>query len=494
MLNWSILYRFILPVILTALVARVAPAQTGQLDASPTLFTVLAAINAAGYDADLDSPNNCPLRNQIRQELAKRNIPSLAAIKDFVAKHHHRDPTAELSQYISFALSVGPPPAFAFKERGADIPPDVSGMSDFAPLLTAFYREANIPELWKEAQPAIDRYIQRYHQPVSDAVLQVNLYLRQQTSGFSGRRFQILIALQAAPNQIQTRSYGNEYTVVVTPSPEVRTYDVRHAYLTYLLDPLATRYHEILERKKALADHAQRAEALPGYLKDDFLLLTTESLVKAVEARLDKRPEQVQQALHQGYILTPYFAEALPIYEKQPQAMVLYYKEMVSSIELMKEDQRLLNTQFDSKPAPAHMVPAAPPPQPAPTGAARTLDNAERHYLQRDLDPAKKLYLQVLQETDQKPMHAAAYYGLARIAILQKDPETAQRLFQKALELEPEPQVKGWVLVYLGRLSMAERDGAAAAKYFQDALQVSGASDMALKAARQGLQQSSKQQ
>ncbi len=33
-----------------------APAQEGQLDGSETLFTVLAAINAAGYDADLDSP------------------------------------------------------------------------------------------------------------------------------------------------------------------------------------------------------------------------------------------------------------------------------------------------------------------------------------------------------------------------------------------------------------------------------------------------------
>ena len=50
-------------------------------------------------------------------------------------------------------------------------------------------------------------------------------------------RFQIYIDLLGAPNQIQTRSYGSNYYVVVTPSAEPRIRDVRHAYLHYLLDP-----------------------------------------------------------------------------------------------------------------------------------------------------------------------------------------------------------------------------------------------------------------
>ena len=178
-------------------------------------------------------------------------------------------------------------------------------------------------------------------------MLQVNAYLRQQTSGFKGRHFQIFIELLAPPNQIQTRSYGNEYTIVITPSPEPRIFDVRHAYLHYLLDPLATRYQEILDRKKALLDHAQRARALDDTFKDDFLLLATESLIKAVEARLDHQPEAVQQALSQGYILTPYFAEQLPVYEKQEQSMHVYYPELVGAIDLVKEDARLSKVEFD---------------------------------------------------------------------------------------------------------------------------------------------------
>jgi len=452
----------------------------------------MAAINAAGYDADLDSPNNHPIRKEIRQELAKRNIPSLEALKSFVAKHHRANPTAELSQYISFALSVGPPPNFEFKEKGADIPPDVSELSDLQPLLVRFYKEANIEDLWKRAQRAIDQAIERYHDPVSEAVLQCNLYLRQQTSGFSGRRFQIYIELQAPPNQIQTRSYGNEFTVVVTPSPDLRIFDIRHGYLTYLLDPLATKYQEAIARKKPIFDHAQRAEALPEHLRFDYLLLTTESLVKAIEARLDKQPAFVQQSLKQGYILTPYFAEALPVYEKQEAAMVVYYRDLIYGIDMAKEEARLGNVEFDSKPLPAHTLAVTAPAPPPLTGAAKTLDEAEQLYSQRDLDKAKNLYLQVLQQTDQKPVHAAAYYGLARIAALQKDPETSERLFQKVLELEPEAPVKAWTLVYLGRLSIAAGDNNAAGKYFSDALQVTGASDMARKAAQQGVAQTSK--
>ncbi len=473
-----------------ALTLPAAPADLGQLDGSPTLFTVMAAINAAGYSADLSSPNNHPLREAVRAELAKRNIPSLPALKEFFDRHRKRTDSQELSQYISFALTAGGPPNFAIKQREVDIPPDVVPLQALSPLLATFYKEAGVEDLWNRSQRAIEQYLERYHEPVSETVLQVNSYLRQQTSGFKGRHFQIFIELLAAPNEIQTRSYGDDYTIVITPSPEPRIFDIRHAYLHYLLDPLATRNQEILNRKQGLSDHAQRAEALDSSFKDDFLLLATESLIKAVEARLDHRPDAVQQALRQGLILTPFFAEQLPVYEKQEQAMLFYYPTLVGAIDLPREDARLAKAEFD-KLAPVRSVKvAAPPPPPAPTGAAKTLEDAEKLYTARDLDKAKKSYLDVLQQTDNQTMHSSAYYGLARIAILQKDPELAERLFHKTLDLEPDPQVKAWALVYLGRLSLAAGERAQAATYFQNALKVEGASTAAQQAASEGVNSS----
>jgi hypothetical protein len=82
-----------------------------QFSVSETLFAALAAINAAGYDTGIDSaPNDrYKLRTQIRQELAKRTIPSLPEIKDFYRVHRKPSGGADLGQYISFALLAGDP-------------------------------------------------------------------------------------------------------------------------------------------------------------------------------------------------------------------------------------------------------------------------------------------------------------------------------------------------------------------------------------------------
>ena len=473
-----------------AITAFAAPKERGQLDASPTLFTVMAAMDAAGIGIDPGSAANHPLRAAVRAEIAKRKVPSLEELRKFFALHRQKNDTLELSQYVSFGISAGDPPDFEIHKRDVEIPPDAAALSELSSLLAAFYREAGVEDLWKRSQPAIDQYLERYQQAILGSVLDVNSFLRQQTSGFKGRRFQIYVELLGPPNQIQTRSYGNDYTIVLTPDAQPQIHDVRHAYLHYLLDPMATRYQEIVMRKQGIADHAQRAAALADSYKEDFLLLLTECLIKAVEARLDKQPAAVAEALKEGYILTPYFAEALKVYEKQEQSMLFYFPEMVRAIELKHEDERLAKVEFnkEAKARPAKSAPAPPPP-PQLTGAAKTLEDAEQLYTARDLDKAKQLFLSVLQQTEEKPLHARAYYGMARIAVLQKEYDAAERLLQKTLESSPEPPVKAWTLVYLGRL-LGEAAGQTeeAAKYFQAALAVEGASPKAREAAEQGLQ------
>ena len=112
----------------------------------------------------------------------------------------------------------------------------------FAPARRPSIGKPIFPSLWQRSQPAIDQYIELYHKSVVNSVEQVNAYLRQSNYGYRDIRFQVLIELLAAPNQVQVRSYGPEFTLVVTPSAELRSFDIRHAYLVYLLDPLATRH------------------------------------------------------------------------------------------------------------------------------------------------------------------------------------------------------------------------------------------------------------
>jgi tetratricopeptide (TPR) repeat protein len=386
---------------------------------------------------------------------------------------------------------VSEPPAFDFKLKNHLLPPDVLSLSDLGPLLARFYRDAGIEDLWNRSQPAYEQFMARYHEPATQAITSVSAYLRAPLSGaFGGRTFQVVPELLAPPNQILFLPFFDQYSLVVTPSVEVHAADIRQAYLHYLVDPMVTRHMDKLEEKKALADYAQ-GSPLPDYYKQDFLLLATKSLVRAIESRIErgaaKRQVMVDQAMKEGFVLTAHFAEQLPLYEKQEQAMRLYFPELITSINLSKEEKRLDNFEFAGKRVERVAKSAPPPPAPEPSALEKALEGAEKLYLARDLAKARDAFAAILTQTDQRPIQARAYYGLGRIATLNRDPESAERLFQKSLELGASAHEKAWTLVYLGKLSQAARMEAEASAHFQAALAVDGASEKAKEAAREAL-------
>ena len=464
-----------------------------QLDGSQTLFTVLAAINAAGYDADLDSTANPPIRKQVRDAIAAKHLDSVDALKKFFDAHRQNSPEAELSQYISFGLTLEGPPDFQYHMKPEEIPHDVRKLEGLNPLIASFYREANIEELWKRSQPAYEHMLAAYHSGVAKALLEANAYLRNPTSGFRGRHFQIYVDLLGAPNQIQSRSYKDDYFVVVSPSPEPQIDEIRHAYLHYLLDPLSLRYFDQLSKLKALAEFAAPAPALDSAYKDDFILLSTECLIKAVESRLahgtQNRQVVVDQALREGFVLTPAFADGLAVYEKQVESMRFYFPDLIGQIDLAREDKRLEHVQFAKEAAIKKAKHAPAPPAPVLTGAAKTLQEAEDLYGKRDLAPARQNYLKVLEQAGGDGLHAKAYYGLARIAALQKDPELAEKLFQKTLELSPDKETMSWAYLYLARLADAAGEREQAEKNYRSVLAIDGAPASVRNAAEKGLAQ-----
>jgi tetratricopeptide (TPR) repeat protein len=467
-----------------------APPQ-GQLDASQTLFTVLAAINAAGYDAELESAANSPIRKQLREVLNGRTLASVEALKKFFEAHRQKDSDAELSQYISFALTLEGPPEFQYRMPPAEIPLDVRKLDGLDQLIATFYREANIENLWKRALPAYEQTIEAYHSGVTKAILEANGYLRNVTSGFRGRRFQIYVDLLGAPNKIQSRSYKDDYFVVVTASPEPQIEEIRHGYLHYLLDPLSLRHFDQLNHLKGLADFAAPAPALNTAYKEDFMLLATECLIKAVESRLARgaqnRQALVDQALREGFVLTPALAEGLAAYEKQEQSMRLYFPDLVGQIDLAREDKRLEKVQFAKAAAVKKAKSAPAPPEPVLTGAAKMLADADEWYGKHDFEHARQGYMKVLQQTGENSFHAKAYYGLARIAALQKDPELAQKLFEKTIDLSPDAETKSWAYLYLGRLADSAGEREQAEKNYRAALAVEGVPAGVKTAAEKGL-------
>jgi predicted negative regulator of RcsB-dependent stress response len=463
-----------------------------QFSVSLTLFTTLAAINAAGYDAGIDSSLNerFQLRTQIRAELAKKDLKCLPDLRIFYKAHKKPTDRADLGQYISFALLAGDAPDF--KLPTTELPADVEPLRSLSELIARFYKEADIESLWNRSQSAYVAAIGQYQDQVINTLFEANGYLRN-PSGYLGRRFQIYLDLLGSPDQIQVRSYQNDYFVVITPTSVPVVDEIRDAYLAYILDPLTYKYSSVIKEKQVLARYAADAPALDLAYKDDFSLLLTKSLIKAIDSRLmhggeEKRQAYVNQAMSQGFILTAAFADLLQRYEHQQDALRLYYPDMLAAIDVKKERKRIETVQFvQSLPTKVIAPPAILKLDPLEEG----LQNAEGLYEQGNYEAAEKIFKKVLGVTADKSMKGRAYYGLARIAVRQNQRSQAIEYFQRTVEDNPNPTLTAWSHVYLGRLALASGQADKATDEYKLALAIEGASAMAKEAAEKALEGSS---
>ena len=222
-----------------------------------------------------------------------------------VRDHKPRNPGAELSQYISFALVNKGAPDFRPANPDLPQPADADTLYEFPPVLAAFYQEAKLGVLWQQAQPDYDRAIAELHEPIVLAVHQVNAYLRYVNTGVRRGRFQILVDLLGAPNQVHFRNYIDDYFIVVTPAVEQPIADIRHAYLRYMVDPLGARFADDLQKKARLGEYALQSPLLPEPFRLDFVRLATECFIKAVESRLDRRSALADQGTRDVARLAP---------------------------------------------------------------------------------------------------------------------------------------------------------------------------------------------
>jgi predicted negative regulator of RcsB-dependent stress response len=463
-----------------------------QFSVSETLFSTLAAINAAGYDAGMDSPLNqrYHVRTQIREALASRKIGCLAELRNFYKEHKKASDTADLSQYISFALVAGDAPDFKLPD--GPLPPDVEPLRSFSELLARFYKEANLPDLWNRSQAAYGAAMAEYQEPVINTLFEANGYLRN-PSGYLGRRFQIYLDLLAAPDQVQVRSYRDDYYVVITPTSTPVVDEIRDAYLAYLLDPLSFKYSEVIKEKKPLAKFAQDAPALDLAYKDDFSLLVTKCLIKAIDSRLahggaEKRQALVNEAMREGFILTAGFADLLPAYEKQQDAFRLYYPDLVAAVDVHKEEKRLKHIEFAQTAAPRVI---APPAKMEISPAEQSLEAADGLYEQHDLENARKFFKKVYEQTSDNKLLGRADYGLALIDLQEKHWDEALDLFQRTVDRNPNSALTAWSHYYLGQLQLKAGDQEKATAQFKLALATEGASAKAREAAEKALQSSS---
>jgi tetratricopeptide (TPR) repeat protein len=484
--------RFALGVVFAALLFPAStraqqPPGNVLLEPNEQLFCVLAALNAGGYDTGLGVNTGDNTREEVRAYLARQKASIVPDLAKFYAAHHVTgDPGADLGQYISLGLLLGPPPDFHFTVPARDLPPDAKDVAGLVTLLRTFYRQAGLLALWGQVQPRYQAAMERYSPRIRESLVRTDAYFRLASAGYLGRNYTIYLDLLGAPDQVQARIYGYNYYLVVTPSRELKLNEIRHQYLHFLLDPLAAKYAPEIHQKVTLRSLAYHAPALAIDFKQDFPLLVTECLIRAAELRMDKRPKAdaekaLQEMTASGLILVRYFYEALTNFEQQVSSMTLYYKPMILGINVAEEEKRLAEVKFAAKPAPATPVAA-----PAASEEERLLDEGDNFFYQGRYNEARGAYQTVLEKFDAKSERAL--FGMAVVAANTRKPDLAQEYFQKTLAVAHDLRLVSWSHIYLGRLDDLLGKRKEALAEYRAASLTAAAFPEALRAVQSGLQ------
>src|SRR5262249_24228058 len=257
---------FIFPVLLLAAAGTsFAQSTKAQLEVSETFFTMASALNSCGYDAGLQ--NSLPLRQAVISEIAAmvKNSPKAADARDaicaFWRDHQLPDRPGDVEPYVSLALELGEPPAFATVLPESDLPPDAARVLGIASLLRKFHQAANMHAIWLKRQKEYEALVGQFHDPVAEAIQKTDLYLKLPFSTSAGQRFVVYLEPMLSPKKVDSRNYGTNYFVVVSPGRDglMRLPEIRHTYLHYVLDPLALKHALSMKKLEPLEVEVRRA-------------------------------------------------------------------------------------------------------------------------------------------------------------------------------------------------------------------------------------------
>ena len=395
----------------------------------------------------------------------------------------------DVSQYVSLGLELNHPPEFATRLPEADLPPDAAHVLGVISLLQKFYQAAGIHSLWQKHSGDYENLVQQMHDPIAGIVVRTDLYLKLPFANYPGQRFVVYLEPLLSPSHVDARNYGNNYYLVLSPSKDgnLRSDEIRHTYLHFILDPLAAAHGTSLKRLEPILLDLQKAPMAASF-KNDIALMVNECLIRAIETRLavPQRNEGAREALvaksmEQGFVLTRYFYDALSNFEKEPAGLRAIYGELLHDISLEHERKQARQVVFASVAEPEVISATRVVTQ------VDLLNQAEEKLAEHDFQAARNLAQQVLQHNNGGEEPGRAAFLLARIATLSGQMEEARTYFEQAVRVARDSRTLAWSHIYLGRILDIQQQRDAAVTHYRAALDSGDPAPDTQKAAEDGI-------
>lgn len=286
-----------------------------DFQADPRLITVMAALEAAGFDPVPAGRAPSVFRAKLRKDLANLDPDLRTRLKTFYERNKlpaPATPADQAARYVSLALALGAAPSLDAPARSEDLPAGLLEVLDFAPLVQEFYRRSGIDERMVDYVRAYQAEGDRLRGPTTEMVRSLLTYLhtrplttsservevknpsnksKQKTYTFKEkeRRFLILPDLLAPRGAINFRIIGDDYYAVVPEGTDPTSSELRRAYLQYVIDALVLRFNkDIALRREQVKQLLAEREKAGAQVSPDVFLSVSRSLVTAADARYEE--------------------------------------------------------------------------------------------------------------------------------------------------------------------------------------------------------------
>ena len=477
-----------------------------QLDVR--VFATTAAINAAGFDVDVEDLESNPVRKLVRERLSRLDADLQARLRKFYTGHDiELDAIKQQSKYLSFSLVLNGPPSFSLLgdsrreppprtfDKTPVIPVEAQSLIGFERLVKETWEKAELARLWEEVRPFYVREVESYRPHIHRMILECLRYMRTEARLALDRQIFFTPDLLNGYGIVNARNIGHDYFLLVGPTrtQSKSMHSVRHEYLHFMIDPLVAKYAGHLPEPEPFLKLVRERSNPLGRYEGDFTLMVTESMIHMLELQLDKKSREQKDLTiladyDEGLILAPYFDEALQKFEKNQGSLQEFFPFMIQGIRLETEKTRPASLTQLKREIETRQL------REKKDSDARTL---EREEIRKKLVAANELLLatefekaQVLLEEvlRRDPANPNALYAMAQLAAKDQELDQALELYELAAKNAGESAwLKAWSFVRRGNIYQFQEKPELAKREWSRVLELTGDLRGAAEAAKKAL-------
>ena len=449
------------------------------------LFTVMAALNAAGFDYESPSKEMSSVRKRIRQQFKQLDPQLQARLNSFYVTHRSAPhESEEQAVYTSLALLLSEPPDFEMNLDSENLPADAGKVLGFEKLVQEFYRTANIQSLWQDYQADYKKELASYR-PILRQVIQESLrYFRIPARIVLDRQIIFMADLLNAKDVVNARNLERVYYVIVGPSdnPASNRIQLQHEYLHFIVDPLVEKFSRTLLSHRELLTLAQSQPRIKSDRRSRLLVIVAESLIESILLRLYP-PENLESELvrlfREGLIFLPHFHRSLRLYEKSDMLSFPAYSDTLFAqiVDSKIRDDAKAIAAMEEKLQAARLDQLARRQEEQQERERRSrinswLNEAGRLLSEKQYETAKEKLGQLLQED---PNNGSALFYLAQIASQQSEHARAFAYYSQVTRSSSSPiWARAWSLLRMGNFLASQSRFEDARSHFSQVLEMKG--------------------